>query len=84
LLHLLSQALIHRVERLRLEGINFPFQAGYEDECQLKYEPTKPEKFYLFLVSYETLIVATLITFGVLCVASMLQILRHPDNHTQQ
>jgi hypothetical protein len=73
------KALIHRVERLRLEGINFPFQAWYEGECQPIYAQTKLDMLYSFLFNYETLIVATLITFGALCVASMLQILRHPD-----
>jgi len=77
------KALLHRVDRLRTEGITFPFQEVYEEECKKIYEKTKLEKLYLFLVSYETLIVATLITFGALCVASMLQILRHPDIPTR-
>jgi hypothetical protein len=73
------KALIRRVKRLRIEGIRFPFQDVYEEEWKVIYPQTKLDKLYSFLFNYETLIVATLITFGALCVASMLQILRHPD-----
>jgi hypothetical protein len=77
------KALICRVERLLVEGIRFPFQDVYEGECKFIRQQTKLEKLYSFLFNNETLVVATLITFGALCVASMLQILRHPDIPTQ-
>ncbi|CAK9219411.1 unnamed protein product [Sphagnum troendelagicum] len=78
------KALIHRVDRLLLEGIRFLFQDVYEDECKKIYKQTKLNRLYSFLFNYETLVVSTLITFGALCVASMLQILRHPDIPAQQ
>jgi len=65
--------------RLRLEGIEFPFHDVYQEECKVTYPQTKLNMLLSFLFTYETLVVATLITFGALCVASMLQILRHPD-----
>ncbi|CAM6051875.1 unnamed protein product [Sphagnum compactum] len=49
------KAFIHRVDRLRIEGINFPFQDVYEDECKKKEPPTKLNMFS-FLFTYETLI----------------------------
>jgi hypothetical protein len=67
------------VDRLTAEGINFPFQDEYQDEIKVKKRPTNRDMLFSFLFSYETLIVATLLTFGALCVASMEQILRHPD-----
>ncbi|CAK9264058.1 unnamed protein product [Sphagnum jensenii] len=73
------QALHDRVNKLRTEGSRFPFQDEYDEECKGIYEQTKLKKLYSFLVNYETLLVTTLITFGALCAASMLQILRHPD-----
>jgi hypothetical protein len=76
------KALIHRVDRLLIEGIGFLFQDVYEDECKVKKQQTKLNRLYSFLFNYETLVVATLITFGALCVASMLQILRHPYTPT--
>jgi hypothetical protein len=69
---------MRRVERLMLDGINFPFQDVYIDECKERKLPTKLNMLFSFLFTNETLVVATLITFGALCVASMLQILRHP------
>jgi len=67
------------VDRLRTEGIKFRFQDEYEEECKEKKQQTKLNMLFSFLFTYETLVVATLITFGALCVACMLQILRHPD-----
>jgi len=43
---LLSQAFIHRVERLRIEGICFPFKDEYKDE-------PKFGTIYTFLFTYE-------------------------------
>jgi hypothetical protein len=78
-LHLLSQALIDRVDRLRTEGFKFPFKdVVEEDEWRGRKPQTKLKKLFSFLLSDGTLFVATLITFGALFVASMLQILRHP------
>jgi hypothetical protein len=77
---LLSQAFIHRVERLRIEGICFPFKDEYKDELKLVIYPKRLSgTIYTFLFTYETLVMATLITFGALCVASVLQILHHLD-----
>jgi len=78
LLHLLSQGLYDRVNELRTEGINFRFQDVYDDERQMKIPKTTLNMLFSWLLSYETLVVATLISFGALFVASMLQILRHP------
>jgi len=75
-----SQAFIHRVEGLRTGGICFPFKDEYKDEPKLAiYPKTLFGTIHTFLFTYETLVVATLITYGALCVASMLQILHHPN-----
>jgi hypothetical protein len=75
---LLSQVFIHRLERLRIGGICFPFKDEYKDEPKLPiYPKTLFGTIHTFLFTYETLVMATLITFGALCVASMLQILHH-------
>ncbi|KAH9537389.1 hypothetical protein CY35_16G051000 [Sphagnum magellanicum] len=74
------KAFIHRVERLRIGGICFPFKDEYKDEPKLAiYPKTLFGTIHTFLFTYETLVTATLITFGALCVASMLQILHHPN-----
>jgi len=70
---------LDRVEKLRTEGIYFCFQdADSYYECKI-YPQTKLDILFSLLVTYDSLVVATLITFGALCVASMLQILHHPD-----
>ncbi|KAH9537393.1 hypothetical protein CY35_16G051300 [Sphagnum magellanicum] len=74
------KGLIGRVNKLRTEGIEFRFQDVYDEEVKKKKQETMLNMLFSLLFTYDSLVVATLITFGVLCGASMLQILRHPDN----
>jgi hypothetical protein len=73
------KGLIRRVDKLRTEGIEFRFQDVYDEEVKKKKQETMLNMLFSLLFTYDSLVVATLITFGVLCGASMLQILRHPD-----
>jgi hypothetical protein len=63
-----------------LGSIYFPFKDEYKDEPKLAiYPKTLFGTIYAFLFTYENLVMATFITFGALCVTSMLQILHHLD-----
>jgi hypothetical protein len=67
------------VEKLKEFGTQFDFKRPYLEGDVKKPQESKYADVYLFLISYEGGLVATLILFGGLCLATIRQILCNPS-----
>jgi hypothetical protein len=73
------QAYLNRVDKLKDLGTAFDFKKTYSEEDVRKPQESKYADVYLLLISYEGGLVATLIVFGGLCLATICQILCNPS-----
>jgi hypothetical protein len=76
---LMFQAYLHRVDKLKEFGAAFEFKEPYLERDVQKPRESKYTYIYLLLISYEGGLVATLILFGGLCLATIRQILCNPS-----
>ncbi len=67
------------MEKLKEFGTAFDFNKIYWDEAVQKPKESKYADVYLLFISYEGGLVATLILFGGLCLATICQILCNPS-----
>jgi len=68
------------VEELKRLGTDFDFKQTYLKEDVQKPKESKYAAVYSLLISYEGGLVATLILFGGLCLATIRQILCNPSH----
>jgi hypothetical protein len=68
------------VEKLKQSGPAFDFKKIYSDKDKQKPKESKYAQGYFLLISYEGGLVATLILFGGLCLATIRQILCNPSH----
>ncbi|CAM6051368.1 unnamed protein product [Sphagnum compactum] len=73
------KAYLNRVDKLKELGTAFDFKKIYLEEEVQKPQESKYAAVYLLLISYEGGLVATLILFGGLCLATICQILCNPS-----